>query len=471
MSTSLDAAAENEETSDGYHKSLGNRQVRMIAIGGAIGVGLFLGAGGRLASAGPSLVLSYAVCGIAGFFVMRALAELVLYRPTSSSFVAYAREFIGPWAGFVTGWMYWLNWAGAGIAEITAVGYYMHKWLPQLPTWCTALAALALLTSVNLLSVKLFGELEFWFSVVKVTAIVAFLVVGVALVVNGVHLGSGGNQASVGNLVDHGGFFPTGIGLTLMTFQAVIFAYAGIELVGVAAGEAKSARTMIPKAVNSVLWRIGVFYVGSVLLLAMLLPWSAYSKGESPFVTVFSQLGVPAAGDVMNLIVLTAALSSANSGLYSTGRMLRALADKGEAPAFAGRMSKRKVPFGAIAVTGVVYLLGVVLNYVVPQDAFDVATEIASLGTLTTWAMLVISQMGLRRAALAGLIERPSYRMPGAPVTNWLTLGFLALVLVMMAFSGGSSMIAVCSIPVICLVLWLGWRTVRARRPAPRISG
>jgi L-asparagine permease len=465
MSSSLDSTPVSEQdTPDGYGRTLGNRQVQMIAIGGAIGVGLFLGAGGRLASAGPSLVLSYAVCGIAAFFVMRALAELVLHRPTGTSFVGHAREFIGPWAGFTVGWMYWLNWVGAGIAEITAVGYYVHKWLPQVPYWITALAALALLASVNLLSVKLFGELEFWFSVIKVLAIIVFIVVGIGLVVGGAQIGDA--HASVGNLTDQGGFFPHGIGLTLMTLQSVVFAYAGIELVGVAAGEAKDPRKVIPKAVNSVLWRIGVFYVGTVLLLAMLMPWSSYSKAESPFVTVFSHLGVPAVGDVMNVIVLTAALSSANSGLYSTGRMLRALADQGEAPALAGRMSARKVPWGAIAITCAVYLLGVVLNAVVPQDAFDVATEIASLGTVSTWAILLICQMRLRTKANAGLIERPTYRMPGAPYTNVIVLGFLALVLVMMALAGGSSEIAVYFIPVIITLLILGWRFAQRRRRA-----
>ncbi|WP_134661535.1 MULTISPECIES: amino acid permease [unclassified Amycolatopsis] len=449
---------------DNYTKALGNRQVQMIAIGGAIGVGLFLGAGGRLHEAGPSLVLSYALCGIAAYFVMRALGELVMHRPSSGSFVTYAREFIGPWAGFVSGWMYWLNWAMTGIAEITAVAIYVHKWLPDVPQWITALVALGVLMAVNLLSVKLFGELEFWFSVVKVLAIIVFLVTALGLVFTGANIG--GTTAGVHNLTDHGGFFPAGVGIALMTLQAVVFAYSAIEVVGIAAGETKDARKVLPKAINGVVWRIGVFYVGSVLLLAMLMPWPFYNGGESPFVTVFSRLGIGGIGDVMNAVVLTAALSSCNSGLYSTGRILRALADEGEAPKFVGKMNSRHVPYGGILFTSVAYVLGVVLNYIVPSKAFDIATAIASLGVVATWATLVFSQMRMRQAALRGELERPSYRMPGAPYTGWATLGFLVLVVVLMGFSDGAEKIAFYSIPAIVVVLAVGWRLVSRKRQA-----
>ncbi|GAA3563144.1 amino acid permease [Amycolatopsis ultiminotia] len=450
------------EKGDNYTKALGNRQVQMIAIGGAIGVGLFLGAGGKLHTAGPSLVLSYALCGIAAYFVMRALGELVLHQPSSGSFVTYARKFIGPWAGFVSGWMYWLNWAMTGIAEITAVAIYVHKWLPDVPQWITALVALGVLMGVNLVSVKLFGELEFWFSVVKVLAIVVFLVTAVGLVLTSADIG--GTNAGVQNLTSHGGFFPAGVGIALMTLQAVVFAYSAIEVVGIAAGETKNARKVLPKAINGVVWRIGVFYVGSVLLLAMLLPWPFYNGDESPFVTVFSRLGIGGIGDVMNAVVLTAALSSCNSGLYSTGRILRALAEQGEAPKFVGKMNSRHVPYGGIMFTSVAYVLGVVLNYIVPKEAFDIATAIASLGVVATWATLVFSQLRLRQAALRGELERPSYRMPGAPYTNWATLGFLVLVIVLMGFSDGAEKIAFYSIPVIVVVLAGGWWLVSRRR-------
>jgi L-asparagine permease len=453
-----------ETDADGYTKALTKRQVQMIAIGGAIGVGLFLGAGGRLATAGPSLILAYAVCGLAAFFVMRALGELVLHRAVSGSFVEYAREFIGLWAGFTSGWLYWLNWAMTGIAEITAVAIYMHKWFPGMPQWITALVALFVLIAINMLSVKLFGELEFWFSVIKVTAIVVFLVTGIGLVIAAADIG--GTTASVTNTLGHGGMFPAGFGVALMTLQAVIFAYSAIELVGIAAGETKDPHKIMPRAINGVVYRIAVFYVGSVLLLTMLLPWDHYSGGESPFVTVFSALGIPAVGDIMNAVVLTAALSSCNSGLYSTGRILRSLAQKGEAPAITGKLNSRHVPYGGILFTGVAYLFGVVLNYIVPKDAFDIAIAIASLGVVSTWATLIICQMKLRQKALKGEIERPSYRMPGAPYTGWLTLAFLGLVVGQMAFSDGAAeRVAFWSIPVLALVLFLGWRFVKSRRP------
>jgi L-asparagine permease len=453
---------------EGYSKSLSRRQVQMIAIGGAIGVGLFLGSASRLNSAGPSLVFSYAICGIAAFFVMRALGELVLHRPAGGSFVEYAREFIGPWAGFAAGWMYWLNWAMTGIAEVTAVAIYAHKWLPNVPQWLTAFVALVVLLAVNMISVKLFGELEFWFSVIKVLAIVVFLIVGLGLVLTAAHIGD--TQAGPQNLVDHGGMFPAGLGVTLMTLQGVIFAYAAIEVVGITAGETENPRKVLPKAINSVIYRIAVFYVGSVLLLAMLLPSTMYHAGESPFVTIFSQLGIPGIGDVMNAVVLTAALSSCNSGLYATGRILRSLAAKGEAPAFVGRLNKRQVPVGGIMLTAAVYLLGIVLNIFVPSDAFDIATEISSLGVIATWASLIISQMRLRQAALRGEVERPTYRMPGAPVTNWLTLGFLALVLVLLAFTNGPERVAFFSIPGIAVVIAASWWLIQRRRNAQVVA-
>jgi L-asparagine permease len=459
------------EGDEGYAKSLSNRQVQMIAIGGAIGVGLFLGAGGKLAAGGPGLILSYAICGVAAFFVMRALGELVLHRPTAGSFVSYAREFIGPWAGFASGWLYWLNWAMTGVAETTAVGIYVHRWLPGVPQWVVALAALVVLLSVNLLSVRLFGELEFWFSVVKVLAIVTFLFVGLGLVLTGAGIGQG--HAGPANLTAHGGPLPHGLPVVLMSLQAVVFAYSGIEMVGIAAGETRNPRRVLPRAINGVVWRIGLFYVGSVILLAMVLPWTAYSAGESPFVTVFSRLGVPGAGDIMNAVVLTAALSSCNSGLYATGRIMRALSARGEAPEFVGRMNDRHVPYGGILFTALVLMLGVGLNYAVPKMAFDIATSVSSLGVVAVWTTLVYCQLRLRAAANRGEVARPAFRMPGAPVTNWATLAFLAVVVGLMAFADEANQIAFWCLPVVVVVLFAGWRVVRRRLtpatgPAPR---
>ncbi|MGW1681493.1 amino acid permease [Saccharopolyspora sp. NPDC002376] len=450
-------------TEEGYAKGLKNRHVQMIAMGGAIGVGLFLGAGGRMAQAGPALVVSYLLCGIAAFFVMRALGELVLYRPVAGSFVEYAREFIGPWAGFAAGWLYFLNWAGSGIAEITAAGIYIGKWFPAFPQWITALICLAVLLVVNLLSVKLFGELEFWFAVIKVLAIVTFLFVGLALVVTGAEVG--GTTAGTHNLVDHGGFTPNGLPVVLMSMQGVMFAYASMEMAGIAAGETADPAKIMPRAINGVVWRIAVFYIGSVLLLAMVLPWTSYNGDQSPFVTVFSSLGIPWAGDIMNFVVLTAALSSCNSGLYATGRILRSLGMRGEAPSFTERMNDRRAPYGAVLFTGAVFLIGVLLNYVVPKDAFDIATSIASLGVIATWSALLIAQARLRKRALRGELVRPSYRMPGAPYTNWIVLVFLLGIVVLAAFSDELAVRAsFYAVPVVVIALFVGWRLVRRSR-------
>jgi L-asparagine permease len=432
----------------------------MIAFGGAIGVGLFLGSAQRLQSTGPGLVFAYAVAGLAAFFVMRALGELVLHRPTAGSFVAYAREFIGPWAGYVSGWMYWLNWAMTGVAEITAIGIYVHYWLPSMPQWISALTALGLLLCVNLVSVKLFGELEFWFAALKVLAIVTFLFVALALLA--FHAKIGQYQAGYGNITGYGGWFPKGFGVVLMSLQAVIFAYAAIEMVGIAAGETQNPRKILPRAINGVIWRIAIFYVGSILLLVLVLPWTVYRAGESPFVTVFSALGVPAIGGIMNTVVLTAAMSSCNSGLYSTGRILRALANEGEAPAFTGRLSARQIPYGGIFLTALVYFAGVGLNAVVPSDAFDIATAVASLGVLSTWATLLYCQIRLRARAERGEIARPAFRMPGSPITNWVTLGFLGFILVEMCFDHTQRLAVLC-IPLLAVILWAGWRAIRAR--------
>lgn len=445
------------QTDEGYRHALGNRQVQMIAIGGAIGVGLFLGSGGRLAATGPALVLSYAAAGVAAFFVMRALGELVLYRPASGSFVEYAGEFIGPWAAFASGWMYWINWAFTGIAELTAIAAYIHYWAPAFPQWLTALIALGFVLSVNLLSVRLFGELEFWFALLKVLAITVFLVIALALVVLTV------GQAGPQNLVSHGGFMPKGFPMVLMSLQSVVFAYSAIEMVGIAAGETARPHQVMPKAINGVVWRIAIFYVGSVILLAMVLPWTAYRADTSPFVTFFSGLGVPWAADAMNLVVITAALSSCNSGLYATGRILRSMATKHEAPRFAGTLSSRHVPMGGILFTAIMFLAGVALFYYLPERAFNIATAVASLGVITTWGTLVFCQLRLRRSG-----HLSTFPMPGSPYTNWLTLGFLVLVVLLMPFADRDQRVAFFLIPALVAAIALGWRLVSRRRTRGR---
>ena len=450
---------------DGYHKGLGNRQVQMIAIGGAIGTGLFLGAGSRLQMAGPSLAIVYLVCGVFSFLILRALGELVMHRPTCGSFVSYAREFLGERASFVAGWMSFLNWAMTGIVDITAVALYMHYWgtFAGVPQWVFALMALFIVTSMNMIGVKYFGEMEFWFSLIKVVALSLFLIVGAVIL--GVRVPVGGHTTGLHLISQNGGFFPHGIMPALVLVQGVVFAYSAIELVGTAAGECRDYEHVVPRAINSVMWRIALFYVGSVVLLTLLLPWTAYRAGTSPFVTFFQTLGVPGIGTIMNIVVLTAALSSLNSGLYSTGRVLRALALGDSAPRFLAYMNRHSVPAGGILMTVAIYLVGVALNYVVPSQVFEIVLNVSALGIVSTWGFILASQIMFRRAVLRGEVKAPSFRMPGAPFTSWLSLGFLAAVLVLMAFDYPDGTITVATIPLIAALLALGWWSLRRTPP------
>ncbi|MZD04344.1 amino acid permease [Streptomyces sp. SID5785] len=447
----------------GYSKDLKARHVNMIAIGGAIGTGLFLGAGGRLHSAGPALAVAYLVCGIFAFFVVRALGELVLYRPSSGSFVSYAREFLGEKGAYVAGWMYFLNWSTTGIADITAIALYTHYWsfFTSIPQWVLALIALAVVLAVNLISVKIFGEMEFWFAIVKVAALVAFMLIGIFLLVTQHDVG--GQTPGLSVITDNGGFLPHGMMPVVLVMQGVVFAYASLELVGVAAGETAEPHKVVPRAVNSIMWRVGVFYVGSVVLLALLLPGVVYSADESPFVTVLSRIGVPAAGDVMNLVVLTAAMSSLNSGLYSTGRILRSMAMAGSAPRFTAVMNKNQVPYGGILLTAGVGVLGVVLNSVVPGKAFEIVLNVASLGIISTWVIIMICHLAFVRRAKEGLVRRPSFRLPGSGVTEYVTIAFLLAVLGLMWKDPEVGRKTLYLIPIVAVMLVVGWFGVRRR--------
>ncbi|MFD7009503.1 amino acid permease [Rhodococcus jostii] len=442
----------------------------MIAVGGAIGTGLFMGAGGRLSASGPSLVLVYALCGFVAFLVLRALGELVLYRPSSGSFISYAREFYGEKMAFVVGWLYFLMWAMASIVDVTAIALYLKFWAPAVPLidaapqWTLALVALFVVTLLNLVSVKLFGEMEFWFAIIKVTALVAFLVFGTLfLVLNGeTDLGATGFSI----VLDHGGVFPTGAITPILAAGGVIFAYASVELVGIAAGETENPSRIIPKAINTVIIRILLFYVGSVLLLSLLLPFGAYTAQTSPFVTFFSHIGSPetaaVASSVMNFVVLTAALSSLNAGLYATGRVLRSMALNGSAPSFTSKLSGNGVPFGGILLTVGCALLGVGLNAIVPTKAFEIVLEISALGIIAAWGTIMLCQLKLRKWANEGRVERPSFRLFGAPFTSYFVLAFLAFVLVTMGFSETGQWV-LGSLVVIVPLLIVGWRRSRAR--------
>jgi amino acid transporter, AAT family len=446
-------------------RNLHNRHIQLIALGGTIGVGLFLGSAKAIHNAGPGLLLAYAVGGVAIFFIMRALGELLTYRPVAGSFATYADEFCGPFPGFVTGWSYWFAWVATVMAEITAIGIYVRFWLPGVPQWLPPLVALGVLYGTNLLAVRVFGELEFWFALIKVVTIVALILAGLAVIV--FHVGALGATASFSNLWAHGGFLPGGVLAVLLTLQIVMFAYEGVELIGVTAGESQNPAVVLPRATNGIIARILIFYLGALLIIMSLVPWTELDPKTSPFVFVFGKLGLPGAASVINLVVITAAASSCNSGLFSTGRMLWTLGQRGQAPRAFAALNREHVPAAGIHASAAVMLLGVVLNYLVPERVFTMVTSIALIGTLWTWGIILVAHANYRRAAAAGRAAAAPFRMPGAPLANWLVLAFLVLVTAMLA-RDPDTRVALYVAPVWFGLLALGyWRTAAARDAAP----
>ncbi|OPF73193.1 L-asparagine permease [Streptomyces antioxidans] len=457
----------------------------MIAIGGTIGTGLFLGSAPRLGSTGPALLLSYIVVGVIAFFLMRALGELVLHRAASGAFVSYAREFFGEKAAFITGWVYWLHWTLTGIAEPSAVAVYMKHWWKDMPSWITVLIALAVVLCINLLSARAFGEFEFWASVLKVGAIVVFLAVGIVMVIGSVTIGSGpgAHEAGISNLWSNpGGFWPSGGDFhwygPILVMSGVVFAYSGIELLGVAAGEMEDPAREVPRAINSVIFRIAVFYCGTILLLVCMLPTSVYGEkvngaAVSPFVTVFGKMGLGWMADVIQVIIIIAAMSGLNSGLYTTGRVLRSLGMSKAAPRLTIRMSKAGVPWVGILGTTTVCLLGALLNYLFPGEAFEIAIEASSIAIVFIWASIFVCQIRLRQLTDRGSLPVKPFRAPLAPWSSYIGLVFLLFVLVGMAISGWQSspyfwekkdfIVVVLGIPVLASLISAGWFVVRRR--------
>jgi AAT family amino acid transporter len=459
--------ASNKPHSFELQRGLKNRHVQMIALGGAIGSGLFLGSAQAIHQAGPSLLLAYALGGMAVFMMARALGELLLYRPVAGSFATYAEEFVGPWAGFVTGWSYWLLWVVVGIAEITAVSVYMRYWFPDLPQWISALGMLVILASVNLLHVKVFGEFEFWFALIKVLAVVALLIFGAAVLLFGV--GNMGDQVSVANLWSHGGVFTNGLLVTLLTLPLALFAFGGIEIIGVAAGETEKPNVTLPRAINGAVYRILVFYIGAIAMIMCLVPWDQITPELSPFVMVFQHFGIPAAASVINLVVLTAAASACNSGIYSSGRMLLTLARANHAPAIFKSVSPQHVPTSGIVATVAVMLAGVVVNYFVPKQAFIYVISVVVMVQLWTWSIIVVAHLLYRRAVKAGRVEASPYRMPLAPYSGYATLAFFGLILVLLGFDA-ETRIALYVTPAWVIAMAVGWRLASAEKPAEAVS-
>jgi aromatic amino acid transport protein AroP len=438
-------------------RGLGNRHIQLIALGGAVGTGLFLGVAQTIKLAGPSVILGYAIAGIMAFFIMRQLSEMVVDQPVAGSFSHFANRYWGPFAGFASGWNYWILYVLVSMAELTAVGIYIQYWWPGVPMWASALGFFVLINAVNLLHVKLFGEMEFWFAIIKVAAIVAMIGFGAYLLVSG----TGGPQASVTNLWQLGGFFPYGIHGMIMAMAVIMFSFGGLELVGITAAEAREPEKTIPQATNQVVYRILIFYVGALAVLLSLYPWSQVQQGGSPFVLIFQALDNGWVASSLNAVVLTAALSVYNSCVYSNSRMLLGLALQGHAPKMLARVNGRGIPVHALGVSAAATFLCVVLNYVMPGEAFGVLMMLVVAAMMINWACITITHLKFRQAkARAG--ETTFFPSLGYPFTNILCLAFMAAIVVIMYLTP-ETRIAVWMIPAWLVVLG-GCYRVKQRR-------
>ena len=433
-------------------RGLKNRHLQMIALGGAIGTGLFYGSASTIALAGPAVMLSYLIGGVVIFFIMRMLGEMAVDEPVSGSFSYYATKYWGKFPGFLSGWNYWFNYVLVSMAELTAVGIYMQFWYPDMPQWIAALVCLVVITAVNLINVRLYGEFEFWMALVKISAIVLMIVLGLCLL-----FGSGQPfPDNISNIWQNGGFMPNGWWGLVLSITVVMFSFGGIELIGITAGEAENPDHTIPKAINQVIWRILIFYVGTMAVLMALWPWNKVGMEASPFVQIFSNVGVPAAAHILNFVVLTAAVSVYNSAIYSNSRMLYGLAMKNEAPEFLGKLSKRGVPVNGIFVSSGITLLCVALNYFFPGKVFMVLMSVATIAATISWMTITITHLKFRAKCLAQG-KATKFKSPFYPVINYICMAFLLGVWGFMTQIEDMKL-AVIILPIWLLLLWLGYK-------------
>ncbi|MCI4136531.1 amino acid permease [Bacillus vallismortis] len=440
-------------------RGLKNRHIQLMAIGGAIGTGLFLGSGKSIHFAGPSILFAYLVTGVFCFFIMRSLGELLLSNTGYHSFVDFVRDYLGDMAAFITGWTYWFCWISLAMADLTAVGIYTQYWLPAVPQWLPGLLALIILLIMNLATVKLFGELEFWFALIKVIAILALIVIGIILIAKGFSTASG--SASITNLWSHGGMFPNGWHGFILSFQMVVFAFVGIELVGLTAGETDNPQKVIPKAINQIPARILLFYVGALFVIMCIYPWNVLNPSESPFVQVFSVVGIVAAASIINFVVITSAASAANSALFSTSRMVYSLAKDHHAPGLLQKLTSSKVPSNALFFSTIVILIGVSLNYIMPEQVFTLITSVSTICFIFIWGITVICHLKYRKTR-QDEAKANTFKMPFHPLSNYFTLAFLAFILVVLALANDTR-VALFVTPVWFILLIIMYKVQTSR--------
>ncbi|SKC03937.1 aromatic amino acid transport protein AroP [Soonwooa buanensis] len=447
----LETQQQSGESKTELKRGLKNRHIQLIALGGAIGTGLFLGIGPAAVLAGPSVILGYAFAGLIAFFIMRQLGEMVVQEPVSGSFSHFAYKYWGSFAGFASGWNYWLLYILVSMAELTAIGVYVQFWWPEIPLWMSSLFFFFVINALNLASVKVYGEAEFWFSIVKVVAIIAMIIFGSYLLISG----TGGDQATISNLWNNGGFFPKGwidtdgkggfVGL-LAAMALIMFSFGGLELVGITAAEAENPEKNIPRATNQVIYRILIFYVGALIILFSLSPWEKITAGSSPFVMVFERLNgfqfdifgttiqfTKLIANILNIIVLTAALSVYNSSVYSNSRMLFGLAEQGNAPRFLSKLNKNHVPVMAILVSAAFAAICIVINKIIPEQALEILMSLVVSCLVINWIMISYTHIKFKQAYKNTKTLFPSFAYP---LTNYICLIFLFGILVIMWFTG-----------------------------------
>ncbi|UXN04983.1 MULTISPECIES: D-serine/D-alanine/glycine transporter [unclassified Bartonella] len=414
-------------------RGLENRHIQLIAIGGAIGTGLFMGSGKTIHAAGPSIVLVYAIIGFMLFFVMRAMGELLLANTEYKSFIDFSADLLGPWAGFFIGWTYWLCWIVTGVADVIAIAGYAHFWWPWLNPWIPVLMCVAAFFILNIVAVKLFGELEFWFALIKIVAILALIAIGVYMIVTG-FTSPNGNVTSLSNVWNGGNIFPNGVMGFFAGFQIAVFAFVGIELAGTAAAEVKHPERTLPKAINSIPIRVIFFYVLSLIIIMSVTPWDQVDPTKSPFVEMFVLIGIPIAASLVNFVVLTSAASSANSGVFSTSRMVYGLAEKDGAPKVLGKLSSKRVPANGLLFSCLCILIGYSVLSIIPtvMGAFTVVTTISAILFMFVWTIILISYVVYRK-------KRPDqhaisiYKMPGGVAMCYVVMAFFVFILALLS--------------------------------------
>jgi len=429
----MSVSIKNKE--DSLERGLTNRHIQLMSIGGAIGTGLFMGAGKTISVSGTSIIFTYAIIGFFLFFLMRAMGEILLSNLKFKSFADFCTHYIGPWAGYFIGWSYWMTWVVGAIADCIIVGGYLKLWFPDLPTWIPAFSVLAIILSLNLVAVRLFGEMEFWFALIKVVAIGSLIATGMYMIATS-FISPSGVQASLDHLVAENSVFPYGLAGFLAGFQIAVFSFGGIELIGTTAAEAKNPTKTLPKAINAVPVRVLVFYVLSLMTIISVSSWGEISPDKSPFVQLFIMAGLPAAAAIINLVVITSAMSAANSGVFATSRMLFGMSNAGQSSSFFNKLSKTSVPTRSLIFSCGVMAIGLSLLFVSPSvmQAFTLLTTISAILFIFVWAMILVAYIKYRSID-PSLHESSTFKMPGGVPMAYLCLVFFAAIIFVLSLA------------------------------------